>query len=134
MESKCVDDMKDIYKLKYLNVSSGTGTVPTATVKISFGGKVFQEAASGDGAVDATTKAIDRVIGYKIEIRDFQLNAITRGREALGNVKIIGKSDEGTFTGVGTSTDIVEASAFAYMDIVNKIARMKKFGKKTLTV
>lgn len=132
MESKCIDDMKDIYKLKYLNVSSGTGTVPTATVKISFGGKVFQEAASGDGAVDATTKAIDRVIGYKIEIQDFSLNAITRGREALGNVKIIGKSDEGLFTGVGTSTDIVEASAFAYMDIVNKIARMKKFGKKTI--
>ena len=134
MESKCSDDMKDIYRLKYLNVSSGTGTVPTATVKISAGGKIFQEAASGDGAVDAATKAIDRVIGYTIEIRDFHLDAITRGREALGNVKIIGKSNEGVFTGVGTSTDIVEASALAYMDIVNKIARMKKFGKKAMGV
>ena len=62
MESKSSSDMKDVYTLKYLNVSSGTGTVPTATVRISDGGKMFQEAASGDGAVDATTKAIDRVV------------------------------------------------------------------------
>ena len=134
MESKRSSDMKDVYTLKYLNVSSGTGTVPTATVRISDGGKMFQEAASGDGAVDATTKAIDRVVGYKVEIRDFHLDANTQGREALGNVKIVGKSEEGIFTGVGTSTDIVEASALAYMDIVNKIARMKKFGKKTMGI
>ena len=134
MESKRSSDMKDVYTLKYLNVSSGTGTVPTATVRISDGGKMFQEAASGDGAVDATTKAIDRVVGYKVEIRDFHLDANTQGREALGNVKIVGKSEEGIFAGVGTSTDIVEASALAYMDIVNKIARMKKFGKKTMGI
>ena len=134
MESKRSSDMKDVYTLKYLNVSSGTGTVPTATVRISDGGKMFQEAASGDGAVDATTKAIDRVGGYKVEIRDFHLDANTQGREALGNVKIVGKSEEGIFAGVGTSTDIVEASALAYMDIVNKIARMKKFGKKTMGI
>jgi len=131
MESKSASDMKDVYTLKYLNVSSGTGTIPTATVKICAGGKSFQEAASGDGAVDAATRAIDRVVGYAIEVQDFHLDAITRGREALGKVKIVGKAQEGVFTGFGTSTDIVEASALAYMDIVNKIARMKKFGKKT---
>ncbi len=134
MESKSSADMKDFYTLQYLNVSSGTGTVATATIQIRAGGKVFQEAATGDGAVDATTKAIDRVVGYAIQVQDFHLDAITRGREALGKVRINAKSPEGGFTGIGTSTDIVEASAFAYMDVINKIARMKKFGKKTKTL
>ncbi len=130
MESKSTHDMKDIFTLKYLNVSSGTDTVPTATVRILKDKKVYQEAACGDGAVDATTKAIDRITGYNIEIQDYHLDAITRGREALGKVKITAKSDQGVFVGLGTSTDIVEASALGYMDVVNKIARMIKFGKK----
>jgi 2-isopropylmalate synthase len=130
MESKSANDMTDAYVLEYLNVSSGKGTVPTATVKIGISGKVHQEAACGDGAVDAATKAIDRITGYRIAIDDFMLTALTEGREALGKVKIVARAREGVFTGVGTSTDIVEASALAYMDIVNKIARMKKFKKK----
>lgn len=130
MESKSSADMKDCYILEYLNVSSGTGTVATATVRIASGGRTFQEAATGDGAVDALTKAIDRVVGYAVTMRDYHLDAITQGREALGKVKIQATSPEGSFTGVGTSTDIVEASAFAYMDVINKISRMKKFGRK----
>jgi 2-isopropylmalate synthase len=131
MESKSADDMKDEFVLEYLNVSSGRKTVPTATTRISARGKLFQEAACGDGAVDAATKAIDRIVGYKIAIEDFSLTAVTGGREALGKVKMVGRCDCGVFTGIGMSTDIVESSALAYMDIVNKIARLKKF-KKTL--
>jgi 2-isopropylmalate synthase len=131
MESKCADDMKDEFVLEYLNVSSGRKTVPTATTRISARGKLHQEAACGDGAVDAATKAIDRIVGYDIAIEDFSLSAVTEGREALGKVKMIGRADCGVFTGIGMSTDIVEASALAYMDIVNKIARLKRF-KKTL--
>ncbi len=130
MESKGAADMTDAFVLDYLNVSSGKGTVPTATVRIAARGKVFMEAACGDGAVDAATKAIDRITGFKIAIEDFTLTSLTEGREALGKVKIVAASPEGVFTGVGTSTDIVEASALAYMDIVNKIARMRKFKKK----
>jgi 2-isopropylmalate synthase len=129
MESRDRDDLKDVFILDYLNVSSGTSTVPTATVRIVTNGKSIQEAACGDGAVDAATKAIDRVTGFSIRVDDYHLDAITRGREALGRVKMIAGTKEGTFTGVGTSTDIVDASARAYMDIVNKIARMRKFGK-----
>jgi 2-isopropylmalate synthase len=130
MESKNGDDMKDRFILDYLNVSSGKGTVPTATAKILVDGKLFQEAACGDGAVDAATKAIDRIVGYKLKIENYHLDAITEGREAQGRVSIIARAVEGVFTGSGTSTDIVEASALAYMDIINKIARMKKFKRK----
>ena len=104
MESKSADDMKDAYVLEYLNVTSGRQTVPTATVRIAFNGKVVQEAACGDGAVDATTKAIDRIVGHKIAIVDFNLTSITEGREALGKVKMVGRTASGTFTGFGTST------------------------------
>jgi 2-isopropylmalate synthase len=130
MESKGAEELKDVYIMEYLNVSSGTSSVPTATVRIRVQDKVFQEAACGDGAVDAATKAIDRIVGYQIKLEEFHLDSITQGREALGKVKIVAQSPEGLFTGVGTSTDIVDASARAYMDVVNKIARLKKLGRK----
>ncbi|MFW5775238.1 MAG: 2-isopropylmalate synthase [Chitinivibrionales bacterium] len=131
MESRSHQDMEDDYTLEYLNVSSGTTTVPTATVRIRLQNReTAQEAACGDGAFDAATKAIDRIIGYEINIEEFHLDSITQGREALGKVKIVANSPQGVFIGNGTSTDIVDASAKAYMDIMNKISRMRKFGKK----
>lgn len=130
VEVKSGEELNDRFVLEYLNVSSGTGTVPTATARILVDGKIQQEAACGDGAVDAATKAIDRISGYNLTIENYHLDAITGGREAQGRVSIAVRAEEGVFTGIGTSTDIVEASAFAYMDIVNKIARMKKFKRK----
>jgi 2-isopropylmalate synthase len=130
MEAKNALELADRFALEYLNVSSGLGTVATATARIAHDGKSEQEAATGDGAVDATTKAIDRIVGFKITIENYHLESVTGGREAQGKVTIIGRAAEGVFVGTGTSTDIVEASALAYMDIVNKIARMKKFRRK----
>ena len=106
------------------------GVIPTATVRIALDGASKEEAASGDGVVDATTKAIDRVVGLKIQIKDYHLDAISEGQEALGRVKMVAIAPEGTFTGIGTSTDIVEASAKAYMDVVNKLCRMRKYAPK----
>lgn len=130
MESTSSADLEDTYILDYLNVSSGKGAVPTATARISVDGKFHQEAACGDGAVDAATKAIDRIVGFKISIDNFHIDAVTQGREAQGRVAISATSPEGSFVGNGTSTDIVEASALAYMDIINKIVRLKKFKRK----
>ncbi len=130
VEAKSHEDLNDRFVLEYLNVSSGTGTVPTATACILADGKTFREAACGNGAVDAATKAIDRITGYRITVENFHIDAVTGGREAQGRVIIVARCAEGMFTGTGTSTDIVEASAFAYMDIVNKIARMKRFKRR----
>jgi len=104
--------------------------IPTATVRIAWDGKTQEEAASGDGVVDATIKAIDRVVEFKIQVKDYHLDSISEGREAQGRVKIVAIAPEGTFTGIGTSTDIVEASAKAYMDVVNKLCRMRKYAPK----
>jgi 2-isopropylmalate synthase len=130
MEAATLDEMGDTYKLEYLNVTGGVGVIPTATVRINHASGTKEEAASGDGVVDATTKAIDRVVGLKIQIKDYHLDAISEGQEAQGRVKIVAFAPEGAFTGIGTSTDIVEASANAYMDVVNKICRMRKFAPK----
>jgi 2-isopropylmalate synthase len=130
MESKDDNELADRFALIYLNVSSGRGTIPTATARIAVDGKIKQEAATGDGAVDAATKAIDRIVGYAITIDNYHLEAVTKGREAQGRVTIVGRAPEGVFIGSCTSTDIVEASALAYMDIINKIARMRKFKRK----
>lgn len=131
METEHEHEMQDEYTLDFLHVSSGRGTVPTATVRIKARGRTFQEAAVGDGAVDAATKAIDRITGQKkIRIEDFHIESLTQGREALGKVTIVAATSKGVFTGIGTSTDIVEASALAYMDVANKYARMVRLQRK----
>ncbi len=123
--------LEDTYILEYLQVSCGRGTVATATVRLRSGGKARQEAAVGDGAVDATTKAIDRATGMKLRVDGFHVDSLTRGREALGRVTIVAGNSRGVFTGMGTSTDIVEASAIAYMDVVNKYSRLAKLRRRT---
>jgi len=130
METSGSGDVEDTYTLDYLMVSCGKGVAPTASARITVDGKTHRAAACGDGAVDAATKAIDEIVGYKIKIDNLSLASVTEGREAQAKVSMIASSADGTFVGNGVSTDIVEASANAYMDIVNKIARMKKFNRK----
>ncbi len=131
MEVEESDAFEEIYSLKYLDVSSGKDIIPTATVRVECSGACLQEAACGDGPVDAMTKAIDRVTGFDVGVESFSLDSITEGREALGKVRITGKVKEGVFNGFGSSTDIIEASAEAYMEVVNKIARLRKHRKQS---
>jgi 2-isopropylmalate synthase len=130
MESESGHEVADTYILDYLNISCGKGVTPMAMAKITSDGITRQAAAYGDGPVHAATNAIDQIVGYKIDVDNLYIAAITEGREAQANVKISASAAEGSFVGRGVSTDIVEASALAYMDIVNKIARMKKFKRK----
>jgi 2-isopropylmalate synthase len=117
----------EVYALEYLNTSSGTGTIPTATVrlsKLSSKGKkeVLQEASCGDGPVDAVYRAIERLTGFKLTLKDYSLRAVSSGKDAQGEVTVKVEYHGVVFTGRGTSTDIIEASAKAYLQAVNKIA------------
>jgi len=134
METRSGEDLKDKYVLKYLNVSSGMGTVPVASVRIAVDGKsVKPTSACGYGAFEAATKAIDRVIAEDgigdIKIDDFSMASIGAGLKAQAKVTIRASSPEGSFVGNGVDIDIVQASANAYMNIVNKIARMKMYNR-----
>jgi len=110
-------------KLKYLNVTTGNRTVPTATVIIEKNKKVFQEASCGDGPVDAVYKAIDRIVNMPVKLKDYSLKAITGGKDALGEVSVRVEDKKGNaFYGRGVSTDIIEASALAYLNALNRIS------------
>ncbi|HEX6972575.1 MAG TPA: alpha-isopropylmalate synthase regulatory domain-containing protein, partial [Limnochordia bacterium] len=112
----------EAFRLEYLHVSSGTNTVATATVRVAKGGVVHEEAAVGDGPVDAAYKAIDRVIGISTVLESYQLQAVTGGKDALGEVVVRIRDGENVYVGRGTSTDVIEASARAYLQALNKVA------------
>jgi 2-isopropylmalate synthase len=114
-------------KLDYLQVSSGTGIVPTATVRVSRNGAIVQEAACGDGPVDAVYKAIDKISGLNVKLLDYKLAAVSGGKDAQGEVSVQLEYAEGlTVRGKGASTDIIEASAKAYLAALNRVDPKQK--------
>ena len=110
-----------IYVLSYLNVTTGTDTVPTATVRLKKGKELIQDAACGDGPVDAALKTIDRITGVHGRLVDFSLQAISVGKDAMGEVSVRVAFGERIISAKSASTDIVEASAKAYLSCVNRL-------------
>ncbi len=129
---------KKRFEIDYIHTVSGSKTIPTATVRIKITDengsvKIIQEASTGDGPVDACYRAINKIIGIEYILVDYRIKAISKGGDALGEVTIIIKeSDNSTeIQGRGASTDIIEASAFAYISAINRIwfLRKQKKGK-----
>ena len=121
-----ISQVVPVYKLDYIHTVSGSQTIPTATIKLRKGDKVIQEASSGDGPVDATYKAIDRVTGMKCKLLEYNIRAISGGQDAQGEVVVRVQDAKGNIvTGQGASTDIIEASAKAYLNAVNRILNRK---------
>lgn len=116
-----ISDVPEIYKLEYITVNSGSHTIPTATVKLKKEGKILHDAACGDGPVDAAFKTIDRIIKVKAELQDYNIHAVTGGKDALGEVTIRLKHKDGSVYGKAASTDVIEASAKAYLNAINKV-------------
>jgi 2-isopropylmalate synthase len=113
-------DFSGAYMLDYLHVSAGTGIVPTATVRLRKADEVIQDAGCGDGPVDAALRTIDRISGVKGRLLEFSLQAITVGKDAMGEVSVRVAFGRETLSGKAASTDIVEASAKAYLSCVNR--------------
>jgi 2-isopropylmalate synthase len=118
--------MPDRFKLVYLNVVSGNMTVPTATVKMEVDGNVIQEAGFGDGPVDATFKTIKKITRTRSKLLQFAINAITGGTEAQGEVTVRLEEKGQTVIGQGADTDVMVASAKAYINALNKLEYRKK--------
>jgi 2-isopropylmalate synthase len=121
----------DIFKLVSFHVSSGSGVIPTATVRMEARGEVVTDAATGDGPIDAIYKAIDRITDIPCRLLDYGVRAITSGKDAVGEVTLQVESEDGMRQhGRGTSTDILDASARAYLVAVNRVAKRKQNGTK----
>jgi 2-isopropylmalate synthase len=117
--------VEHVYELQYLHVASGTGTLPTASVKIKTKDEIKQAAACGDGPVDAAYEAIREATGLSPKLENYSIRAVTGGKEALGEATVRIKDDGRTFIGRGISTDIIEASAKAYVDAINRMVSVK---------
>jgi len=120
--------VEKIYELEYLHVVSGTGTLPTASVKIKTKGETKQAAACGDGPVDAAYEAIREATGQSPKLESYSIRAVTGGKEALGEATVKITDDGRTYIGRGVSTDIIEASAKAYIDAINRMVSTQDKG------
>ena len=119
--------ISEIYHLDHVGVSCGEPGMPTATVRlIDPDGQVLADAALGTGPVDAVYKAINRIIGVPNKLTEFTVKSVTEGIDAIGEVLIRIESDGVTYTGRGASTDIIVASAKAYMNALNRLLAAKK--------
>ncbi len=124
----------DYYILENIQVSSGSNSIPSAVVKIKSNGEIMQESSIGDGPIDAVFNAIERALNITPEVESYNVRSVTSGRQAMGEVLVrIRTKNNRSFTGRGVSTDIIEASALAYLSAQNKkIANQKKDEKNNL--
>ncbi|MBI4217001.1 MAG: 2-isopropylmalate synthase [Chloroflexi bacterium] len=121
----------EVYHLDHLQVSCGDKSVPTATVRlISPTGQVLEDATLGTGPVDAVYKAINRLVGVPNNLIEFSVQAATEGIDAIGEVTVRIEGDGKTFMGRGASTDIIVASAKAYMHALNRLLTAREADKK----
>lgn len=116
-----VHAVEHTFTLEYLRVLIETGNAPQATVKIKSKGEVKEAQADGDGPVDAAYNAIREATGFSPKLESYAIRAVTSGKEALGEATVKIKTDGRTFVGRGISTDIIEASAKAYIDAINRM-------------
>jgi 2-isopropylmalate synthase len=133
----------EIWHLNHIQVSCGDHSIPTATVSLSGpDGEVYQDADVGSGPVDAVYKAINRIVGVSNTLTEFSVKAVTEGIDAVGEVTIRiqphnGRDEQAfnpqtgtpffrTFSGHGASTDIIVASARAYLSALNKMLAVKE--------
>jgi 2-isopropylmalate synthase len=129
----------ETWRLVNLQVATATLGMPTATVELEVPatGARVRDAATGDGPVDAIFRAMERLTGVVLELSDYQIRSVTAGTEAQGEVRLEARHGGRTVSGRGVSTDILEASARAYLSAINrtvaggvKKGRAKKTSKK----
>ena len=118
------------FRLEYFSVQSGSSAMATASVKLACGEEIKAEAANGNGPVDAVYQAINRITDYDIELVKYQLGAKGHGKNALGQVDIVVSYNGRHFHGVGLTTDIVESSARAMINVLNNIWRAGEVEKE----
>ncbi|MFA5394305.1 MAG: 2-isopropylmalate synthase [Candidatus Ratteibacteria bacterium] len=132
LEALMEDEMAiapEIWCLEYFHTTGGTKTIPTATIRLKKGSKTIQDAACGDGPVDACYNTINRITDTSCKLREYNLRALTGGKEAMGEVTVKIESKNKIITGRGASTDIIEASVKAYLSAINKLIYRKKSQK-----
>jgi len=116
------------YKLDYLQTVSGSKSIPSAVIRLKKDDdSLIEEVAIGSGPIDAAYNAINKITGLSIGLEKYKINAVTQGRDALGEVQVEMAYQDRKITGRGTSTDIIEASVKAYLNGLNKLLRLNGY-------
>ncbi len=110
------------YTLKGFVINSGSQMRATAHIALTRDGKELVGLCAGDGPIDASFLAIEQIAGTHYELDDFQIQAVTEGREAMGSAFVKLRSGSKLYSGSGISTDIIDAAIHAYVSALNKIA------------
>jgi 2-isopropylmalate synthase len=109
------------WRIKSFHTLGGTGTIPTATIELTHqDGRVQQDAATGDGPVDAAFKCLERLVGLSATLLEYNVRSVSGGKDAQGEVTLEIDVDGRTYHGKGVSTDVIEASVQAYLQALNK--------------
>lgn len=109
------------YKVESFVVNTGNDITAMAHMKLSRDNRIYEGVSLGDGCIDAVFLSIEQIIGKHYELDDFQIQAVTEGREAMGQTVVKLRSNGRLYSGRGISTDIVSASVHAYINALNKI-------------
>ena len=119
--------VSEVYHLDRVQISCGDRGIPTAAVRlIGPKGEALADAALGTGPVDAVYKAINRIVDVPNELTEFTVKSVTEGIDAIGEVLIRIESEGITYTGRGADTDIIVASAKAYMNALNRLLMARR--------
>lgn len=123
--------IQEHWKIKSFHTLGGTGTIPTATIELEHeNGDQAQDAATGDGPVDAAFKCLERMVGVAAKLTDYNVRSVSTGKDALGEVSLAIDVDGLTFHGKGVSTDVIEASVHAYLQALNKALSQNRGRRK----
>lgn len=116
-----ISRIKETYELEYAAVTVCSGGIPMATIKLRHGEEVLVDASTGDGAVDAAMKAVDRITGQHGHLVEYEVKSVTEGKDAIGEVTVkVNFDSKKLVTAKAASTDVIEASIKAYLNAVNK--------------
>lgn len=126
MVAETAHQVAPTYQLINYVINSGSSISATAFVRLDKQGETLQSVSYGDGPIDAAFLAIEQVLGVHFELDDFQIQAVTEGREAMGDALVKLRNNGKLYSGRGISTDIIGASVRAYLNAVNKIVNEEK--------
>jgi 2-isopropylmalate synthase len=121
-----MQQIREVYALLRLSAKSGTDEIPTATVEMQVNGKTVKQTGTGDGPVDAVYRTIALMTGTKSRLDAYLVKGITGGTDALGEVTVKIEEEGKKIAGHGADTDIITASAKAYVNALNKLEYWKK--------
>ena len=110
-------------KLDFLQVTTGMGVRSVASIGLDISGQKFEAASTGNGPVDAAIKALKKIIMKQMTLKEFTIQAISKGSDDVGKVHMQVEYENQMYYGFGANTDIVTASVEAYIDCINKFRR-----------